>query len=154
MLADLKVQTVGHALGNRRHPDEWAGALEIHIARLEEAVATAEALDKRRQQEAEVGAKRIEALEANIIKLKEAVAKAESLGEQRRREAKTASKRANDLVAELVDMTSELVQMTKRLAEQTAEMDKLRAEFDDYRSRSWWWQHTSGDMLTCDADSR
>jgi hypothetical protein len=76
--------------------------------------------------------------------LEQAVTKAEALGEQRRQEAATAAKRADDLVAELVEMTSELVDMSKRMAEQTAATDKVRAEFDDFRSRSWWWQHSTG----------
>jgi hypothetical protein len=41
-------------------------------------------------------------------------------------------------------MTSELVEMSKRMAEQTAAMDKMRADFEDFRSRSWWRQHSTG----------
>jgi hypothetical protein len=79
-----------------------------------------------------------------IATLEKAVAKAEALSEQRRQEAESSAKRANDLVAELVEMTSELDEMSKRMAEQTVTMDKVRAEFDDFRSRSWWWKHSTG----------
>lgn len=138
ILADLRSEKID--------PDERhrIGALEAHIAKLEDAVANAEALGEQRRQEAETAAKRVEALEAHIATLEEAVAKAEALGEQRRREAETTAKRADDLVAELVDMTSELVAMSKQMAEQTATTDKLRAEFDEFRSRAWWWQHSAG----------
>jgi DNA repair exonuclease SbcCD ATPase subunit len=129
ILADLKAGQVGHTPRNRPDPDECRGvdALEHHIATLEEAMAKAEALGERRRQEAETAAKRVGALEVHIATLEEAVAKAEALGEQRRREAQAAAKRADDLVAELVEMTSELVEMSKRMAEQTAATDKLRA---------------------------
>ena len=80
------------------------------------------------------------ALEAQIATLEEAVTKAEALGEQRRREAETAAKQADDLVAELIAMTSELVEISKRMAEQAAATEKVRAEFDAYRSRTWWWR--------------
>jgi chemotaxis protein histidine kinase CheA len=148
ILADPKAGRVGHAPRDHPDPDErrGVGAREGHIATLEEAVAKAEALGEQRREEAETAAKRVAALEAHIATLEEAVAKAEALGEQRRREAQTAVKRADDLVAELIEMTGELVEMSKRMAEQTAATDKLRAEFDDYRSRSlwWWWQHPTG----------
>ncbi len=129
ILADLKARQVGHTPRNRPDPDECGRveALEAHIATLEEAMAKAEALGERRRQEAETAATRMGALEAHIARLEEAVAKAEALAEQRRHEATTAAKRADDLVAELVEMTSELVEMSKRMAEQTAAMDELRA---------------------------
>jgi chromosome segregation ATPase len=92
----------------------------------------------------QAAAKQVKELEAKIATLEEAVTKAEAVGEQRRQEAQAATKRANDLVAELVEMTSELVEMSKRMAEQTAAMDKMRADFEDFRSRSWWWQHSTG----------
>jgi DNA repair exonuclease SbcCD ATPase subunit len=149
ILADLKAGRAGHPPRDRPDPDECCGVgtREAHIAALAEAMATAEALGEQRREEAETAAKRVAALEAHIATLEEAVAKAEALGEQRRREAQTATKRADDLVAELVEMTSELVEMSKRMAEQTAATDKLRAELDDYRSRSlwwWWWQDSTG----------
>jgi DNA-binding protein H-NS len=138
ILADLKAEKVGPAPPNRWDPAEAhrVGALEAHIATLEEAMAKAEALGEQRRQEAETAVKRTEALEAQIATLEEAVAKAETLGEQRHQQAETAVKRADDLVAELVEITSELIEMSKRMAEQTTATDKLRAEFDEYRSRS------------------
>jgi chromosome segregation ATPase len=144
--ADLKAEEVGHPLCSCPDPAErrTVPMLEAKIATLEDAVAKAEALGEQRRQEAETAKKRVAAVEAQIAELREAVAKAEALGEQWRREAQTTVKRADDLVAELVEMTSELVEMSKRIAEQTAATDKVRAEFDDYRSRSWWWQHATG----------
>jgi chromosome segregation ATPase len=146
ILADLKAEEVGHPLRSCPDPAErrTVGMLEAKIATLEDAVAKAEAVGEQRRHEAETAKKRVEAVEAHIAKLEEAVAKAEALGEQWRREAQTAAKRADDLVAELVEMTSELLEMSKRIAEQMAATDKVRAEFDDYRSRSWWWQHATG----------
>ena len=93
------------------------------------------ALDEQRQQEAETASKRIALLETHNSALREAVAKAELLSEQRLQEVRKAAKRADDLVAELIEMTAEFVEMSKRKAEQTAAMDKLRAELNDYRSR-------------------
>ena len=138
ILADLKAEKVGPAPPNRLDPGEShrVGALEAHIATLEEAMAKAETLGEQRRQEVATEVKRTEALEAQIVTLEEAVAKAETLGEQRRQQAETAVKRADDLVAELVEITSELIEMSKRMAEQTTATDKLRAEFDEYRSRS------------------
>jgi hypothetical protein len=40
-------------------------------------------------------------------------------------------------------MTSELIEMSKRLAEQTTATERLRAELDDFKSRAWWWQHST-----------
>ena len=140
ILADLKAEKVGPAPPNRLDPGDShrVGALEAHIATLEEAMAKAEALGEQRRQEAETAFRRVEVLEAQIATLEEAVGKADALGEQRRQQAETAVKRADDLVAELVEITSELIEMSKRMAEQTTATDKLRAEFDEYRSRSWW----------------
>jgi len=138
ILADQKAEKVDQGPCNRGDPDEGGRveALEARIATLEEAVAKAEALADQRCHEADTAAKRIEVLETHIATMKEVVAKAETLAEQRRREAETSAKRADDLVAEVIEMTSEFVEMSKRMAEQTAAMDKLRAEFCDSRSRS------------------
>ena len=146
ILADLKAEEVGRPLRSCPDPAErrTVGMLEAKIATLEDAVAKAEALGEQRRQEADIAKKRVTAVQAQIAQLQEAVAKAEARGEQWRREAQTTAKRADDLVAELVELTSELVEMSKRIAEQTAATDKVRAEFDDYRSRSWWWQHATG----------
>jgi predicted nucleic acid-binding Zn-ribbon protein len=113
-------------------------------ATLEEALAKAEILAEQRRLEAETANNRIAIVEAQIIKLEEAVAKAETSGAQWRQDAQASTKRANDLVAELVEMTGELIEMSKRIAQQTVATDKLRAELDDHRSRSWWWQHAIG----------
>jgi small-conductance mechanosensitive channel len=93
--------------------------MEANIAVLEKAVAVAEALSEQRRLEAEMAAKRVEALQSNIATLEKAVAKAEALSEQWRQEAEAAVKRANDLVGELVELTSDFVEMSKRMAEQT-----------------------------------
>jgi uncharacterized coiled-coil DUF342 family protein len=87
---------------------------------------------------------RVEVLEKHIAEIAEALAKADALAEERRREGQAAANRADNLVAELVGLTSELVEMSKRMAEQVAATDKLRAEFDEFRSRCWWWQHATG----------
>ncbi len=109
--ADLEAEKIAHTPRKRREADERrVEILEVHIAALEERVATAEVLGEQRRHEAD-------------------------LGEQQRQEAQTAAERADDLVAELIEITGEFVEMSKRIAEQTAEMDKLRAELNDYRSR-------------------
>jgi predicted ribosome quality control (RQC) complex YloA/Tae2 family protein len=56
----------------------------------------------------------VEALEARIAALEEAVVKAEAMAEQRREEAELASRRADQLVADLVDITSELLEVSRR----------------------------------------
>ena len=95
ILADLKAGKVGPAPPNRLDPGEShrVGALEAHIATLEEAMAKAETLGEQRRQEAETAFKRVEVLEAQIATLEEAVGKAEALGEQRRQEVATEVKR-------------------------------------------------------------
>jgi hypothetical protein len=45
----------------------------------------------------------------------------------------TTAKRAEALVAELLEITRELIEMSKRMAKQMAA-----------RSRSRWWQHSTG----------
>ena len=51
--------------------------------------------------------------EANVAALQEAITEAEAIAEQRRQEAKVAAKRADDLLAELFEMTSEHVEMSR-----------------------------------------
>ena len=137
-----KALAKAEAMGEqRRHEAESAAkrveALELKIATLADALTKAQAASEQRCQEVERSARRVEALEANIAVLEETVTKAEAMGEQRRQEAQVATKRANDLVAEVVEMTSELAEMSRRMAEQTAAMDKMRAEIEEFRSRSW-----------------
>jgi len=136
--ADIEAEELPHTARKSLDADERrkVGILEVRIATLEKAVAKAEALDEQRQQEAETASKRIALLETHNSALREAVAKAELLSEQRLQEVRKAAKRADDLVAELVEMTAEFVEMSKRKAEQTVAMDKLRAELDDYRTKS------------------
>jgi hypothetical protein len=133
--SDLNVETVDHTPRNRPDPDKRrsVGTLEVQIAKLEEAVATAAVLGEQRLQEAETAAKRVEVLEGQIAALEEVVAKAETVSEQRRREAHAVAKQAGNLIVELIEITSVLVEMSKRIAEQTAATDKVRAEFDYYR---------------------
>jgi len=86
--ADLEAEKIAHTPRKRREADERrVEILEVHIAALEERVATAEVLGEQRRHEAETAAKKIAALEAHIATLQEAIAKAESLGEQQRQEA-------------------------------------------------------------------
>lgn len=101
-------------------------ALEAHIAMLEGAVAKAESMGEKQRQEVEAATTRIAALEAHIGMLNDADAKAEALGEQRREEAEVACKRADQLVADLFEMTSELVEMRKRIAEHQAAATSTR----------------------------
>jgi len=137
-----KALAKAEAMGEeRRHEAESAAerveALELKNARLANSLTEAQAASEQRCQEVERSARRVEALEANIAALEETVTKAEAMGEQRRQEAQVATKRANDLVAEVVEMTSELAEMSRRMTEQTAAMDKMRAEIEEFRSRSW-----------------
>ena len=60
--------------------------------------------------------KRVASLEANVAALQEAITEAEAIAEQRRQEAKVAAKRADDLLAELFEMTSEHVEMSRWIA--------------------------------------
>jgi DNA repair exonuclease SbcCD ATPase subunit len=137
ILANLKAGKVTDMPGHRPGDPCGAGALEVHIAALEKAVADAEALGEQRRQQAENAAKRIEALEARIAGFEEVVAKAEAEAEARRQEAEAATERANNLMAELVEMTGELVEMSQRLSEQTTAMEKMRADFEGAPSPTW-----------------
>ena len=74
--------------------------LEVYVAALEKAVAEAEVRSERWRQEADAAVKRVEAI-----------------AKQRRQEAKVAAKRADNLLAELFEMTSEHVEMSKWIAE-------------------------------------
>jgi chromosome segregation ATPase len=98
-------------------------AREAHMASLEAAVARAEALREQQHQEAEAAAERIAALEGHVATLRGTIAKAEALAEQRRQEVAAATKRADHLVAELFEVTSELVEMSMRMAEQAPATD-------------------------------
>jgi DNA repair exonuclease SbcCD ATPase subunit len=137
ILANLKAGKMTDMPAHRPGDPCGAGALEAHIAALEKAVADAEALGEQRRQEAEAAAKRIEALETRIVGFEAAVAKAEAEAQARRQEAQAATERANNLVAELVEMTGELVEMSKRVSEQTTAMERMRAEFEDAPSLTW-----------------
>ena len=137
-----KALVKAEAMGEQRRREAESAArrveaLELKIATLADSLTKAQAASEQRCQEVERSARRVEALEANIAALEETVTKAEAMGEQRRQEAQVATKRANDLVAEVVEMTSELAEMSRRMAEQTAAMDKMRAEIEEFRSRSW-----------------
>ena len=119
ILADLKAEKVGPAPPNRLDPGEShrVGALEAHIATLEEAMAKAETLGEQRRQEAETAFKRVEVLEAQIATLEEAVGKAEALGEQRRQEVATEVQRTEALEAQIVTL-EEAVAKAETLGEQ------------------------------------
>jgi hypothetical protein len=118
--------------------------LETHSAKLEAALAAAEALGRQRLQEAEIATNRVADLKAHIATLEATLATAEAVGRQRQQETEIAAQRADELIAQLCKVTNELAEMSKRMAERAASTDKLRAEFDDYRLRSWWWQHGIG----------
>jgi hypothetical protein len=118
------------------YPD-FAEALQTRIRDDLEAEKMAHAPRKHPNQD---GHDIVRLLEAHIATLEGSVAKAEALSEHRRQEAQTATKRADDLVAELIEMTSEVVEMSRRMTEQTAETNKLRPEISDYRLRSRRWQ--------------
>lgn len=137
-------------IGNAPHRAETSGeslapeAEDAHMAALEQALVKAELEREQWRQEAQTATSRTEVLEKNIADMAHALAKADALAEERRREGEAAAKRADNLVAELVGLTSELIEMSKRMAEQVAATDKLRNEFDEFRSRCWWWQNATG----------
>jgi len=77
-------------------------ALEAHIATLEDAVVTTEALGEQQRQAAGTFAKRVEALQAYIATLESAIAKGQILsGEQRHQEVETAARRVETLEVQI-----------------------------------------------------
>ena len=93
--------------------------LEVYVAALEKAVAEAEVRSERWRQEADAAVKRVASLEANVTALREAITEAEAIAiaEQQRQEAKVAAKRADNLLAELFEITSEHVELSRWIAE-------------------------------------
>ena len=122
IIADLKTGTLARHPPQSPYPDghRTVENLELCIAALQDAVAEAESLSEQWREKAETAITRVEALESNFAGLERALANAEALGEKWRQDAKMATKRADDLVAELFEVTSEHVEMSMRTARQAA----------------------------------
>ena len=73
----------------------------------------------------------VASLQTNITALKEDLTEANTIAERWRHEAKVAAKRANDLVAELYELTCEHVEMVAFRAGQ--------AQFDQRKSNAERW---------------
>ena len=99
------------SLNQPQRPD-----LEVYVAALEKAVAEAEVRSERWRQEADAAVKRVAARQHWLPGTQEAITEAEAIAEQRRQEANVAAKRADDLLAELFEMTSEHVEMSRWIA--------------------------------------
>ena len=64
-----------------------------------------------RRQEIEQAAKRIAELERQVSTLQEGIAKAEALGDRQHQKAQTSANRADQLLAEIIEMTGEFTEM-------------------------------------------
>ena len=97
-----------------------AESLETKVAALEQAVKEGEVRSEQWREQAETAAEIIASLRTNIAALKEDLTEATTIAERWRHEAKDAAKRANDLVAELYELTCEHVEMVALRAGQSA----------------------------------
>jgi predicted nucleic acid-binding Zn-ribbon protein len=97
-----------------------AESLETKVAALEQAVKEGEVRSEQWREQAETAAKIVASLQTNIAALKEDLTEAKTIAERWRHEAKDAAKRANDLVAELYELTCEHVEMVALRAGQSA----------------------------------
>ena len=113
IIAGLKSGEGG--LGSLKQPQR--PDLEVYVAALEKAVSEAEVRSERWRQETDAAVKRVAARQHWLPGTQEAITEAEAIAEQRRQEANVAAKRADDLLAELFEMTSEHVEMSRWIAE-------------------------------------
>jgi hypothetical protein len=99
-----------------------AESLETKVAALEQVVKESEVRSEQWRERAETAAEIAASLQSNIAALKEDLteAKTKTIAERWRHEAKDGAKRANDLVAELYELTSEHVEMVALRAGQSA----------------------------------
>jgi chromosome segregation ATPase len=97
-----------------------AESLETKVVALEQAVKESEVRGEQWREQAETAAEIVASLQSNIAALKEDLTEATTIAERWRHEAKDAAKRANDLVAELYELTCEHVEMVALRAGQSA----------------------------------
>jgi chromosome segregation ATPase len=97
-----------------------AESLETKVAALEQAVKEGEVRSEQWREQAETAAEIVASLQTNVAALKEDLTEAKTIAERWRHEAKDAAKRANDLVAELYELTCEHVEMVALRAGQSA----------------------------------
>ena len=97
-----------------------AESLETKVAALEQAAKEGEVRSEQWREQAETAAEIVASLQTNIAALKEDLTEAKTIAERWRHEAKDAAKRANDLVAELYELTCEHVEMVALRAAQSA----------------------------------
>jgi chromosome segregation ATPase len=88
-----------------------AESLETKVAALEQAVKQGEVRNEQWREQAETAAKIVVSLQTNIAALKEDLTEAKTIAQRWRHEAQVTAKRANDLVAELYELTCEHVEM-------------------------------------------
>jgi hypothetical protein len=94
---------------------------EAKVASLEQAIIEGRVRSEQWREQTEAAAKLVEALQENIAALKESLTVAEAIAERRHREAEIAVKRADDLVAELYELTCEHVELVALKATAMAE---------------------------------
>ena len=95
-------------------------SLETKLAALEQAVKEGEVRSEQWREQAETAAEIVASLQTNIAALQEDLTEAKTIAERWRHEAKDAAKRANDLLAELYELTCEHVEMVALRAGQSA----------------------------------
>jgi chromosome segregation ATPase len=95
-------------------------SLETKLAALEQAVKEGEVRSEQWREQAETAAEMVASLQTNVAALKEDLTEAKTVAERWRHEAKDATKRANDLLAELYELTCEHVEMVALRAGQSA----------------------------------
>jgi hypothetical protein len=95
-------------------------SLETKLAALEQAVKEGEVRSEQWREQAETAAEIVKSLQTNVAALKEDLTEAKTVAERWRHEAKDAAKRANDLLAELYELTCEHVEMVALRAGQSA----------------------------------
>jgi hypothetical protein len=94
--------------------------LETKLAALEQAVKEREVRSEQWREQAETAAEIVASLQTTVAALKQDLTEAKTVAERWRHEAKDATKRANDLLAELYELTCEHVEMVTLRAGQSA----------------------------------
>jgi hypothetical protein len=94
---------------------------EAKVASQEQAISEGKVQSEQWHEQTEANAELIESLQENIAALKENLTEAEAIAERRRQEAEIAAKRADDLVAELYELTCEHVEMVAPKADAAQE---------------------------------
>ena len=114
ILSDLPVVRVALRAEVALVPEAPVASAEAEEPRQEELRQEELRQEELRQEEPrQEEPRQVEALEARIAALEEAVARAEAMAEQRREEAEAATYRADQLVADLIEITGELLEAQK-----------------------------------------